>query len=1848
MTNRSVKVVYDAVITPIQAKYATLRRDTIAVGAEMTKAARANKQEFTQLGVGIGAAGAAIALGLGKAVSAAADFDKEMSAVAAVSGAGAAEMLRLRDAALEAGKATKFSATQSAQAQAELAKAGIATADILGGALSGALSLAAAGNLDLANAATVAAQAMNVFKLEGSDVGHVADVLAAGANKSAADVGQLGDALRQGGLVAAQTGLTLEETVGALSAFADSALVGSDAGTSLKTMLQRLTPQSEEASQLMSELGFSAYDAQGNFIGLAGLAGELQSSLKDMTVEQRNAAMATLFGSDAVRGAAVLYEQGAAGVQEFVAAVNDQGAAARTSAQLMDNLRGDIEEFSGSVETALIEFGENAQAPLRSLTQTATGMVNALADLPEGAQTAAVGFGGLASAAGLIGGGFLVAAPRIVQTKDALDALSKTMPKTVGGLRSMGSFLTGPWGVALGVAAAGLIYYANQKQDAANATEALIASLERESGAFTVESRNLVAARLVREGAVELAHELGMTTADLVDAVLNEGDARARVTAALERQIAAQEGLDTTDQQEAAGKLSEVLAHQINIADDSIEVWTAQSEATERASGANWRAAESASAAAEGLEIVGTAAGRVTPELEDLTDAQEAWQSSISAFIAPANAYTQALQDNEVEYRAWAEAQAEATSDASDTWKEYFDENSQRLQVSTGEWLAELEKQAQAQQDFAQNVLTLTSRLSHESIQMLVEMGPAGADAAANLVNATDEELARFDTIAATRARTGADAFARELDAAGPTLTAIAGKLGQGTADSLAAKLAAGTITIDQIMQRYGAAIVRGVNPILVQLGRAGIRVAGVTGVGGNTEMATGGTVPGSGVGDIVPAMLEPEEFVVRRAVARQVRPALEALNDGDLSVIAQRYAAGGSVGFRTASDVPAAPSFAPYRDPLRAPARAGAEEIHGDTVEFVKKYAVPPLGPGIGYAAMMAALRIPFPGLALISGLRPGAITATGKASWHGKGRAVDIPPRMDVFNWIAQHYGSQALELIFSPAGGRQLYRGRPHIFGEPTRGDHWDHIHWAMRNGGLVKAKPGGTRAILGDGGRDEIVMPVQHLQAGGPVTGLGALMGGLNPAAGASLGGPNSAATATIMGAGLGLGSLQGIHDAIAAIEALVDEWDAAADAAEEAAERAELVADAAAALAEQHRVAAEYNRVMADGKSTLEDRVDAHMALAEAQEEAAASAQAIIDFDQAVTLAAEERAIAEQLAALAVAERIAVNQQSYEFDRMTAEQQLAWLDARIAAEQQYTDEWMSLTADRERVADQIAQDEQRRIDEQEAREEAADERRRRRNRRIVAEARAAREERERIAANRTEWEFDRMTTEAQLADVERRMRSEREFSDEWMTLARQRDQLSAELADAQLAREAEVRDAATATARVAADAAAEATRAAEEAARAAAQAADEQRRVAEEALGRLNQLLDQAADLRRQQADRVVAHEQQVADAVRARGEALANYARADQRATIAWGSSIGAVTRNLGEQVRQMGEWAGKLSDLRSRGLSEDAIAALGLGAGPQALGQVRMFTRATEEQIAALNAAVAARQAAGAAQADVEKAGMLGDLGAQLAGFQESLDADMASLGAQLQALGMDHGRSYAEAVAEAMTSELPGIAAALAAAMAAGDPAAVRAVMHAAAAAAAGASGSSTGTPLGGVSQSFDEIPQWVVDAARSWTPEQIAAGGDMPFRFGDFALTPQQMGAISSGAPLPAGDWRYYGDMGQAGGGDAFSIDQAIAARGDYGSHGSYGYRGTGTQPIRRDTGGPVPPGLSMVWNGLGEQEYILRSARPAGGARGEVVVPIVVEVDGKRVYDAVHTRMVGDDRRILVQSGRTVTG
>ena len=161
---------------------------------------------------------AAVAYGLYKSIRVGMDFEKQMSSLEAVTNSSGAQMEKFKQQAISAAQGTIFGAREVAQAQTELAKGGLRVKDILGGALPAALDLAAAGELDLAQAATTTVNAMKLFGLRGNQAGQVADMLATAANPTTAEVSDFAMALTQGGSAAKQVGYSLNDTVVVLEA----------------------------------------------------------------------------------------------------------------------------------------------------------------------------------------------------------------------------------------------------------------------------------------------------------------------------------------------------------------------------------------------------------------------------------------------------------------------------------------------------------------------------------------------------------------------------------------------------------------------------------------------------------------------------------------------------------------------------------------------------------------------------------------------------------------------------------------------------------------------------------------------------------------------------------------------------------------------------------------------------------------------------------------------------------------------------------------------------------------------------------------------------------------------------------------------------------------------------------------------------------------------------------------------------------------------------------------------------------------------------------------------------------------------------------------------------------------------------------------------------------------------------------------------------------------------------------------------------------------------------------------------------------------------------------------------
>lgn len=309
------------------------------------------------LGVGAGA------VGIGGLITNSAkksmDFTAEISNIKALTGIQGEELDSVRKQALELGKTTQFSALEAAKGMTELLKAGISVKDVMGEASKAALDLASAGDLSLPEAAEIMSTSMNAFKM--NDPTKVANLLAGAANASATDVHEMKYALSQVSNVAGGKGLTLDDVSVGLAVFAQNSLKGSDAGTSMKTMLERLIPKTKPAVEAFEKVGLleadggsAFYDAQGNIKSIEEIADLLHNSMKDLTKEQQASLLDDMFGSDAIRGGTVLIREGAEGIRKMRQEMT-KFTASQVAQEKWNNALGSIVRLKSAFDTFQIE-----------------------------------------------------------------------------------------------------------------------------------------------------------------------------------------------------------------------------------------------------------------------------------------------------------------------------------------------------------------------------------------------------------------------------------------------------------------------------------------------------------------------------------------------------------------------------------------------------------------------------------------------------------------------------------------------------------------------------------------------------------------------------------------------------------------------------------------------------------------------------------------------------------------------------------------------------------------------------------------------------------------------------------------------------------------------------------------------------------------------------------------------------------------------------------------------------------------------------------------------------------------------------------------------------------------------------------------------------------------------------------------------------------------------------------------------------------------------------------------------------------------------------------------------------
>lgn len=381
------------------------------------------------------------------AVSTYADFDQAMANTAAICGATADDYARLQQAALDMGKATTKTATESAEALGYMSLAGWDVNESIAG-LEPILRLSEATQMDLATCSDLVTDSLSALGLQVDDLGEYLDVAAMANNKSNQTAQMLMEAYIAVGGTMKNLHVPIQESAAALGVLANRGIKGSEAGTALNAVINNLTTGTGKAGKMMDKLGISAFDSNGKFIGLAETIRVVDEATKGMTEEQRNAALAALGGkehidalNDLISG---LNTTTADGRSEWEALTDDlynaDGALSTMAATVTDTLQGAISIFGSAMDDMKIRLAQTFAPAAKDAINAVSAVIPSITDRIAAAGNAFVEYAlpkveafaqNCVPALEKVGGAFAAVGAVIVDHKGLFDSLGSLAITTI-------------------------------------------------------------------------------------------------------------------------------------------------------------------------------------------------------------------------------------------------------------------------------------------------------------------------------------------------------------------------------------------------------------------------------------------------------------------------------------------------------------------------------------------------------------------------------------------------------------------------------------------------------------------------------------------------------------------------------------------------------------------------------------------------------------------------------------------------------------------------------------------------------------------------------------------------------------------------------------------------------------------------------------------------------------------------------------------------------------------------------------------------------------------------------------------------------------------------------------------------------------------------------------------------------------------------------------------------------------------------------------------------------------------------------------------------------------------------
>lgn len=310
---------------------------------------------------------------------------------------------------LDVGSASRYSAVEVANLSDSFAKAGFSADDILGGLAESTVLLSQATGDGLVPATNGMIQVFSIWNEEVvgvenamTDASKAADIFTVAANQSAGGIQDVIAGLTNAGPALAGVGLSFEESAAAISFFTNYGFSGSEIGTKLSRTLTQLANPTAEAATLLDQLGVSAFDASGAFIGFPALFDQLQAGFAGWSDEAKLAALQTIFGAEAFDLIAIAAETGGDPLRAFEALMGQSGVAAEQSALRMGTVLAKLGELKESFASFLTSLVTGLLPAFHIVLDVANGLVNILSSIPGPIKTIVGALAGLLAGAALI------------------------------------------------------------------------------------------------------------------------------------------------------------------------------------------------------------------------------------------------------------------------------------------------------------------------------------------------------------------------------------------------------------------------------------------------------------------------------------------------------------------------------------------------------------------------------------------------------------------------------------------------------------------------------------------------------------------------------------------------------------------------------------------------------------------------------------------------------------------------------------------------------------------------------------------------------------------------------------------------------------------------------------------------------------------------------------------------------------------------------------------------------------------------------------------------------------------------------------------------------------------------------------------------------------------------------------------------------------------------------------------------------------------------------------------------------------------------------------------------------